>query len=86
MRAKSDWERVRSPHARFLEGLQSAVANHPSTSARVGAKVDASAGRAKTRLTVVDSPLDNVITLPTDRSARGRRPRPRRGGGDSPAA
>jgi hypothetical protein len=85
MRAKSDWERVRSPHARYLEGLEAAVANHPSTSARVGAKVEVPSRRAKSRLTVVGSPLDNVIPLPTDRVARARRPRPRRGG-DTPAA
>jgi hypothetical protein len=83
MRAKSDWERVRSPHARYLEGLEAAVANHPSTSARVGAKVKSS-HREKSRLTVVGSALDNVIPLPTDRIARGRRPRPR-GDGTSAA-
>ena len=84
MRAKRDWERVRSPHARLLEGLQAAVANHPSASARVGATDDASRSR-RARLTIVGSSTDNVIQMPTDRSAR-RRTRPRRGGGDSPAA
>jgi hypothetical protein len=86
MRARGNWERVRSPHARFLEGLQEAVANHPSVSTRLGANVDGSSGRAKARLTVVGAALDNVIPLPTDRSARARRARPRRGDGDSPAA
>ena len=89
MRAKREWERVRSPHARFLEGLQTAVANHPSASARVGAPATEGARRDKARLTVVGSTTDNVIPMPTDRVARGRRrPRPRVGptGGGSPAA
>jgi hypothetical protein len=72
MRAKSDWERVRSPHARFLEGLQAAVASHPSASSgRVGAK--------KPRLTLVGAP-DNVIQL------RDRKPRSHKRGGGTPAA
>ena len=80
MRAKRDWERVRSPHARLLEGLQAAVANHPSASARVGAIGNASrSGRA--RLTVVSSSTDNVIPLPTGRTARRRKPRSRGDGG-----
>ncbi|MDQ1466356.1 MAG: hypothetical protein QOH10_771, partial [Actinomycetota bacterium] len=33
MRAKRNWDQVRSPHARFLEGLEAAVAAHPSASA-----------------------------------------------------
>jgi hypothetical protein len=83
MRAKRDWERVRSPHARFLEGLQAAVANHPSASARVGAINNASrSGRA--RLTVVGSTGDNVIPMPTGRTARRRKPRSR--GDDGSAA
>jgi hypothetical protein len=92
MRAKRDWERVRSPHARFLEGLQAAVANHPSASARGGA-IDRAARATRPLLTVVGSPTDNVIPLPTDRSATnppGGRRKPRSKGpsdrGGSPAA
>jgi hypothetical protein len=86
MRAKRDWERVRSPHARFLEGLEAAVAGHPSAYRRGGAIDPRAAERA--RLTVVGSATDNVIPLPTDRGSWRRRPRstrrPDRGG--SPAA
>ena len=84
MRAKREWERVRSPHARFLEGLQAAVANHPSASSRrVGAKSEHPAGSARARLTVVGSSVDNVIQMPPG----GRKPRSRRrGNGGSPAA
>ena len=80
MRAKHNWERVRSPHARLLEGLQAAVSNHPSASARVGADADGSRTE-RARLTLVGA-LDNVIQLPTDRSAR-RKPRSPRGGGSA---
>jgi hypothetical protein len=87
MRAKRDWERVRSPHARFLEGLQAAVASHPSASAR-GATTAESTRSGRARLTIVGSTGDNVIPLPTGRSAGGRKHRskraPTRGG--SPAA
>ena len=82
MRAKRDWERVRSPHARLLEGLQAAVANHPSASARVGATDGASRSR-RARLTLVDSSMDNVIPMPTDRSPRRRKPRTRGDGGSA---
>ena len=85
MRAKRDWERVRSPHARFLEGLQAAVAAHPSAYGRGGAIDGQRPDRA--RLSVVDSTTDNVIPMPTDRGSERRRPRstrPDRGG--SPAA
>ena len=82
MRAKRDWERVRSPHARLLEGLQAAVANHPSASRRVGATSNTSrSGRA--RLTVVGSSTDNVIPLPTGRTARRRKPLSRGDGGSA---
>ena len=88
MSAKRDWERVRSPHARFLEGLEAAVAAHPSASARGGAIADRrTAATAKPRFTVVGSTPDNVIPMPTDRSPERRRfrsARPDRGG--SPAA
>jgi hypothetical protein len=71
MRAKRDWERVRSPHARFLEGLQAAIAAHPSASPRGGAnQVDQAVGA---RLTVVGSASGNVIPLPTGRVAASRR-------------
>jgi hypothetical protein len=85
MRAKRDWERVRSPHARFLEGLEAAVAVHPSASARVGASAERSGRPPRARLTIVGSTTDNVIPMPTD---RGRKPRSRRGrfGGDGSAA
>ncbi len=82
MHAKRNWERVRSPHARLLEGLQAAVANHPSASARVGASDDASRSR-RARLTIVGSSTDNVIPMPTDRSARRRKPRTRGDGGSA---
>jgi hypothetical protein len=88
MRGKRNWERVRSPHARFLEGLQAAVASHPSASARVGAITDERSHSGKARLTIVGSTGDNVIPLPTDRSRERRRlgstGRPDPGG--SPAA
>ena len=89
MRAKRDWERVRSPHARFLEGLQAAIAAHPSASARFesprGGADDAERSRtARARLTVVGSTSDNVIPLPTDRHPS--KPRPRGRSGNSPAA
>lgn len=87
MRDKRDWERVRSPHARFLEGLEAAVAAHPSASARGGASTDDRSRSAKPRFTVVGSTTDNVIPMPTDRSPERRRfrsARPDRGG--SPAA
>ena len=74
MRARSDWERVRSPHARFLEGLQAAVASHPSASSR---RVGVNAKKA--RLTLIGAP-DNVIQL------RERKPRSRGRRGDTPAA
>jgi hypothetical protein len=88
MRAKRNWERVRSPHARFLEGLQAAVASHPSASARVGATAGESSRTARARLTLVGSTVDNVIPLPTDRPPGGRKPRSRgrTGSGGSPAA
>jgi len=88
MRAKRDWERVRSPHARFLEGLQTAVANHPSASARGGADVQRRSQRDRPLLTLVGSPGDNVIPLPTDRAAARRKPRAkgRNDRGGSPAA
>jgi hypothetical protein len=93
MRAKRDWERVRSPHARFLEGLQAAVAHHPSASARGGA-IDRAARATRPQLTVVGSTIDdNVIPLPknrvpADRSGSRRKPGPkgRTGRGGSPAA
>jgi hypothetical protein len=87
MRAKRDWERVRSPHARFLEGLRAAVANHPSASSRVGAGPVAPRP-SKARLTVVGSTVDNVIPLHSDRSGGPRKPRSRgrNGRGGSPAA
>jgi hypothetical protein len=74
MRAKRDWERVRSPHARFLEGLQAAIAAHPSASGRGGAN---QGERSGARLTVVGSTTDNVIQMPTGRRkarAVGRAP------------
>lgn len=93
MRAKREWERVRSPHARFLEGLQAAIAAHPSASTRGGAitadrfTADRSHSE-RARLSVVGSTADNVIPMPTDRSPDGRRlrtkGRPDRGG--APAA
>ena len=88
MRAKRDWERVRSPHARFLEGLQAAVANHPSASSRVGVTADERLGTARPRLTVVGSTVDNVIPMPTGRldGRRKQRSRGRNGRGGSPAA
>jgi hypothetical protein len=84
MRARRNWERVRSPHARFLEGLQAAVANHPSAPARVGAIVGESSRTARARLTVVGATADNVIQMPT----RGAKPRSRgrSGDGGAPAA
>jgi hypothetical protein len=72
MRAKRDWERVRSPHARFLEGLQAAIAAHPSASGRGGASEQDRAARGA-RLTVVGSTTDNVIQMPTGRTAQRRR-------------
>lgn len=86
MRAKRDWERVRSPHARFLEGLEAAVAAHPSAYGRGGA-IDGSRPD-RTRLSVVGSTTDNVIPMPTDRGSERRRPRPNRrpDRGGSPAA
>ena len=88
MRAKRDWERVRSPHARFLEGLQAAVANHPSASSRVGVAADGRLGTARPRLTVVGATVDNVIQMPTGPSGgrRQQRSRGRNGRGGSPAA
>jgi hypothetical protein len=87
MRAKRDWERVRSPHARFLEGLEAAIADHPSALRRGGANQDDRAAHGA-RLTVVGSGTDNVIQMPTGRTRQQRRPRskdaPHRGG--SPAA
>jgi hypothetical protein len=81
MRAKRDWERVRSPHARFLEGLQAAIAAHPSASGRGGAnQVDRVEG---TRLSVVGSNSDNVIQMPLGRTASRRKGRTR---GGTPAA
>jgi hypothetical protein len=92
MRAKRDWERVRSPHARFLEGLQAAVANHPSASTRGGA-IERAARAQRPPLTVVGSTTDNVIPMPTnrtptDRSGARRKPRSkgRNDRGGSPAA
>jgi hypothetical protein len=93
MRAKRDWERVRSPHARFLEGLQAAVASHPSASPRGGADAERRSPTVRAALSVVESITDNVIPLPTNRApvdrSRGRR-KPRSGGrtdrGGSPAA
>jgi hypothetical protein len=90
MRAKRDWEHVRSPHARFLEGLEQAVAAHPSFRGRAdrgGANADdgSRAGRtARPRLTVVGSERGNVIPLSGRRTRRSSRRDPRRGG--SPAA
>ena len=81
MRAKRDWKQVRSPHARYLEGLEEAVAAHPSAQGRGGANADdgSRAGRtSRPRLTVVGSELGNVIPLP--KRSRGARPAPRRGG------
>ncbi len=88
MRAKRDWERVRSPHARFLEGLQTAVANHPSASQRGGADAQRRSERDRPLLTVVGSTTDNVIPLPTDRDPSRRKPRAkgRNDRGGSPAA
>jgi hypothetical protein len=88
MRAKRDWERVRSPHARFLEGLQTAVANHPSVSSRGGASTQRRSQPDRPLLTVVGSPGDNVIPLPTDRDPGRRKPRPkgRNDRGGTPAA
>jgi hypothetical protein len=93
MRAKRDWERVRSPHARFLEGLQAAVASHPSASTRGGA-IERAARAARPPLTVVGSTTDNnVIPMPTDRVPGLRAPARRKpaskgrtGRGGSPAA
>jgi hypothetical protein len=92
MRAKREWERVRSPHARFLEGLQAAVANHPSASARGGA-IERAARAARPPLTVVGSTTDNVIPMPTNRvpgARTGGRRKPASKGrtdrGGSPAA
>jgi hypothetical protein len=92
MRAKRDWERVRSPHARFLEGLQAAVANHPSAIAR-GGTIDRGSRATRPPLTVVGSTTDNVIPLPTNRlptNRAGGRRKPRSKGrtdrGGSPAA
>ena len=73
MRAKRDWERVRSPHARFLEGLQAAVANHPSASTRGGA-IERAARAGRPPLTVVGSTTDNVIPMPTNREPGRRTP------------
>ena len=86
MRAKRGWERVRSPHARFLEGLEAAISAHPSASGRGGAnRGDRTAGA---RLTVVGGATDNVIQMPTGRTPQRRRLHvknaPTRGG--SPAA
>jgi hypothetical protein len=91
MRAKRDWERVRSPHARFLEGLEAAVASHPSASSRrVGATAKKPPRAARSRLTVVDPPVDNVLYMPTDGSRRARKAHPagrgRSGTDGSPAA
>jgi hypothetical protein len=87
MRAKRDWERVRSPHARFLEGLQAAIAAHPSASGRGGANRDDRL-TVGARLTVVGGATDNVIQMPIGRTPQRRRLRakdaPDRGG--SPAA
>jgi hypothetical protein len=83
MRAKRDWERVRSPHARFLEGLQAAVASHPSASARVGAGTDEGSRSGRARLTLVALQDDNVIPLPVGRTVRSNGGPPR---GGSPAA
>jgi hypothetical protein len=90
MRAKREWKQVRSPHARFLEGLEVAVAAHPSArgrGARGGANADdgSRTGRAtRPRLTVVGSERNNVIPLSGRRTPRSGRPGPRRDG--SPAA
>jgi hypothetical protein len=87
MRAKREWKQVRSPHARFLEGLETAVAAHPSARGRGGANADdgSRAGRAtRPRLTVVGSERGKVIPMPKKRRGRGEPPAPRRGG--SPAA
>jgi hypothetical protein len=87
MRAKREWKQVRSPHARFLEGLEVAVAAHPSAQGRGGANADDGSRAARTtrpRLTVVGSEGDNVIPLPTRRARSSARPGPRRPG--TPAA
>jgi hypothetical protein len=83
MRAKRNWDQVRSPHARFLEGLEAAVAAHPSASARGGAVADEGSRSERARLTIVGSTADNVIPMPTRRTPRSKG-RPTRGG--SPAA
>jgi hypothetical protein len=63
MRARRQWERMRSPHARLLEGLEAAVAAHPAGSAR----------RApEPRLTIVREADAEVIPLPTGRRRRSR--------------
>lgn len=79
MRAKRDWEQLRSPHARFLEGLEAAVAAHPSAGSRGGANAGERRRSAKPLLTVVGSEHDNVIPLPTRRAKRSGSG-PRRGG------
>jgi hypothetical protein len=87
MRAKREWKQVRSPHARFLEGLEVAVAAHPSARNRGGANADdgSRAGRTtRPRLTVVGSERGNVIPLSGRRTRRSEHPGPRRDG--SPAA
>ena len=72
MRARREWERMRSPHARMLEGLEAAVAAHPAGSAR---RRDGAARPApEPHLTVVPDDGATVIPLPT-RSTR-RRPTP----------
>jgi hypothetical protein len=86
MRAKREWKQVRSPHARFLEGLETAVAAHPSAQRRGGANADdgSRAGRAtRPRLTVVGSEHGKVIPMPKRRRGRDTPPAPR---GGSPAA
>jgi hypothetical protein len=84
MRAKREWKQVRSPHARFLEGLEAAVAAHPSASGRGGANADDGSRTASPRLTVVGSERGNVIPMPKRRRVRAPHPGPRRGG--APAA
>jgi hypothetical protein len=88
MRAKREWKQVRSPHARFLEGLEIAVAAHPSARGRGGANADdgSRAGRVgRPRLSVVGSERDNVIPLSGRQTRRVRAPGPGPRGG-SPAA
>jgi hypothetical protein len=82
MRAKREWKHERSSHARFLEGLEAAVASHPSVRGRGGANADDGSREVRPRLTVVGSERDNVIPL-ARRRVRGPRPAPRPGG--SPA-